>query len=67
MNLLSKAEMKKVLGGIEQLPGCQSHDQCNGMFPICVIVTYMGVTQGACCSVAEMNDKKNVCGGGSEV
>ena len=38
-NLLSRAEMKKVMGGSEAMPGCQSHDNCNGMFPICVVVT----------------------------
>jgi len=63
---LSRAEMKKVLGG-NQTVGCASHSDCNGAFPICVDVVYNGVPQGACCSAAKLRDKNDVCGGGQNV
>lgn len=56
MNLLSKAEMKKVLGGTEgdsmHYEPCNTHDDCTAHAPICM---QTGTSIGAiCCDVASM-------------
>jgi len=64
--ILTRSQLKQVLGGSGST-GCHGHGDCGGMFPICVIVTYMGVQQGACCSADQIRDYNNVCGGGSNI
>lgn len=68
--VLTRLQLKKVMGGNGSTTtgvGCSSHSDCGGMFPICVIVTYQGVTQGACCNSEQIHDPNNVCGGGTEI
>lgn len=52
-NLLSKAEMKKVLGGnTPHYELCDTHSDCSAHAPICMAT---GTTLGAiCCDVASM-------------